>query len=302
MKAPLRHTIVHARNRGVGARALGDNELVALVLGSGCASAASWQSRTGCCRARRPARPGPAGLRELARCRDRGRPRVAGCRRGRARRRTLRIAGARLQFGRPSRGGVSAAGLRGAPSSSSASCCSTQASRAPDGGPHGRHVELEHRSRARSSARRCWAAPRRSWCFTTIRPAIRRRARTTWTMTRRLVAAGEMMGIDVVDHIILGDMRYCSFKEMGRFDVAHSLFRLLLRHLRRHGARRDARRRPAARRPEARARQPRRSGFDVSAVRVLRAGVSATRFTVHEHGEDQPQHRMHEHARSRPST
>jgi DNA repair protein RadC len=35
-------------------------------------------------------------------------------------------------------------------------------------------------------------------------------------MTRRLVAAGVLMGIDVVDHIILGDVRYCSFKEMGQ--------------------------------------------------------------------------------------
>src|SRR5207237_6384650 len=32
------------------------------------------------------------------------------------------------------------------------------------------------------------------------------------------------------------------------------------------------------------------SGFDVSAVRVLRAGVSATRFTVHEHGGAQHDH------------
>jgi len=35
-------------------------------------------------------------------------------------------------------------------------------------------------------------------------------------MTRRLVAGGVLMGIDVVDHIILGDVRYCSFKEMGQ--------------------------------------------------------------------------------------
>ena len=34
-------------------------------------------------------------------------------------------------------------------------------------------------------------------------------------LTRRLVAAGVLMGIDVVDHIVLGDVRYCSFKEMG---------------------------------------------------------------------------------------
>ncbi|MSO30876.1 MAG: hypothetical protein EXQ48_08035 [Acidobacteria bacterium] len=35
-------------------------------------------------------------------------------------------------------------------------------------------------------------------------------------MPRRLVAAGGLMGIDVVDHIILGDVRHCSFKEMGQ--------------------------------------------------------------------------------------
>jgi len=35
-------------------------------------------------------------------------------------------------------------------------------------------------------------------------------------LTRRLAAAGTLMGIDVVDHIILGDVRYCSFKEMGK--------------------------------------------------------------------------------------
>lgn len=34
-------------------------------------------------------------------------------------------------------------------------------------------------------------------------------------LTRRLAAAGVLMGIDVVDHIILGDVRYCSLKEMG---------------------------------------------------------------------------------------
>ena len=34
-------------------------------------------------------------------------------------------------------------------------------------------------------------------------------------LTRRLAAAGTLMGIDLVDHIILGDVRYCSFKEMA---------------------------------------------------------------------------------------
>ena len=35
-------------------------------------------------------------------------------------------------------------------------------------------------------------------------------------LTRRLTAAGVVMGIDVVYHIILGDVRYWSFKEMGQ--------------------------------------------------------------------------------------
>ncbi len=33
-------------------------------------------------------------------------------------------------------------------------------------------------------------------------------------LTRRLVAAGALIGIDVVDHVILGDARYCSIKEI----------------------------------------------------------------------------------------
>jgi len=34
-------------------------------------------------------------------------------------------------------------------------------------------------------------------------------------LTRRLAAAGALMGIDVIDHVVLGDTRYCSLKEMG---------------------------------------------------------------------------------------
>ena len=34
-------------------------------------------------------------------------------------------------------------------------------------------------------------------------------------LTRRLVAAGVLMGIDVVDHVILADARYCSMLEKG---------------------------------------------------------------------------------------
>ena len=35
-------------------------------------------------------------------------------------------------------------------------------------------------------------------------------------LTRRLAAAGVLMGIDLVDHIVLGDARYCSLKELGQ--------------------------------------------------------------------------------------
>jgi DNA repair protein RadC len=31
-----------------------------------------------------------------------------------------------------------------------------------------------------------------------------------------MIAAGALMGIDVLDHVILGDGRYCSMKESGR--------------------------------------------------------------------------------------
>ena len=34
-------------------------------------------------------------------------------------------------------------------------------------------------------------------------------------LTRRMVAAGELMGIHVIDHVVLGDGRYCSLKESG---------------------------------------------------------------------------------------
>ncbi len=34
-------------------------------------------------------------------------------------------------------------------------------------------------------------------------------------LTQRLVAAGALMGIPVLDHVVLGDGHYCSFKELG---------------------------------------------------------------------------------------
>jgi len=34
-------------------------------------------------------------------------------------------------------------------------------------------------------------------------------------LTERLIAAGALMGIDVIDHVILGDARYFSYREKG---------------------------------------------------------------------------------------
>jgi DNA repair protein RadC len=34
-------------------------------------------------------------------------------------------------------------------------------------------------------------------------------------LTRRMVAAGALMGVSVIDHVVLGDGRYCSLKESG---------------------------------------------------------------------------------------
>ena len=34
-------------------------------------------------------------------------------------------------------------------------------------------------------------------------------------ITKRLVEAGEIMGIEILDHIIVGDDRYVSLKERG---------------------------------------------------------------------------------------
>ena len=35
-------------------------------------------------------------------------------------------------------------------------------------------------------------------------------------LTRRLVDAGTLLGVDVLDHVIVGDGRYYSFKEGAR--------------------------------------------------------------------------------------
>lgn len=34
-------------------------------------------------------------------------------------------------------------------------------------------------------------------------------------LTRRLVDPGKLIGVDVLDHIVIGDGRYVSFRELG---------------------------------------------------------------------------------------
>lgn len=34
-------------------------------------------------------------------------------------------------------------------------------------------------------------------------------------LTRRLIDAGRLIGVDVLDHIVIGDGRYVSFREVG---------------------------------------------------------------------------------------
>ena len=41
-------------------------------------------------------------------------------------------------------------------------------------------------------------------------------SRDDLALTRRLVTAGDLVGIDVIDHLILADSRYASLKELGR--------------------------------------------------------------------------------------
>jgi len=36
-------------------------------------------------------------------------------------------------------------------------------------------------------------------------------------LTKRLTEAGEIMGIDVLDHVIIGDRKYLSLKREGLF-------------------------------------------------------------------------------------
>jgi DNA repair protein RadC len=38
-------------------------------------------------------------------------------------------------------------------------------------------------------------------------------------VTQRLIQASELMGIELLDHVITGDARYSSFRESGRLRI-----------------------------------------------------------------------------------
>ena len=79
------------------------------------------------------------------------------------------------------------------------------------------------RIRATSSERRCW--PRRPRGGVSQSPVGRPAAERADRFTRRqLFAAGEMMGIEVMDHIILGDDEV--FQLQGRGEAVKVLLRL----------------------------------------------------------------------------
>jgi DNA repair protein RadC len=42
-------------------------------------------------------------------------------------------------------------------------------------------------------------------------------------LNRRLVQAGELIGISVLDHLVIGDGKYVSFVDQGLMESAHSL-------------------------------------------------------------------------------
>ena len=205
-----------------GTAALGDNELVALVLGSGCRRAGALRWPTSCCDAR-------GGLHGLARstCERSGAGRRASVRRRRrrssprwnwdaGRSRTHRARASSCER-RATRQRICCRHSDRGRSSSSASCCSTPSTGccAPRWWRSGtlNATVVEPRDVFREAMLGAAAAVVVFHNHPSGDPSP---SPDDVELTRRLAAAGALMGIDVVDHIVLGDARYCSFKEMGR--------------------------------------------------------------------------------------
>ncbi len=204
-----------------GARALGDAELLAILLRTGRPGASAIEvAREILTRDRRAARasPGPARRGSCARGSARPRrrrssppPRSGGAWRG------TTPSSAPSSARRPpsratSRCATACATRRSwAPSTSTpATACSPSASStvAPSTAPRS--------SRGRSSRRGCCTAPAAWSSSTPIPPATRARAPEDLAFTRRLAEGGELVGVRLVDHLILGGVgRWVSLRERG---------------------------------------------------------------------------------------
>jgi len=205
----------------LGAPTLGDNELVALVIGSGRQHVDALAVANGLLTAR-------GGLHGLARSTPADLTRVSGI--GRVKAAQLLAA---LEMGRRTLAHAPAARLRlGAPHDAAAYLLPTFGSRPVE---HFGVVLLDSRHRvirttvlAIGTLNTTIVEPR-----DVFREAVLESASAIVVfhnhpsgdpspsaddveLTRRLAGAGVLMGIDVIDHVILGDARYCSFRQLGK--------------------------------------------------------------------------------------
>jgi DNA repair protein RadC len=205
--------------RHLGAAALGDNELVALVLGSGSRQGGALSLANAVLAAF-------GGLPGLRRCTVDELRRIAGIGGARAaqivaalelgRRSLVRRAGARLQIRGPREAAVYLMPRFGSPALEQFGIVLLDA----------RHRVLRTAVLAIGTQNSCAVEPRDVFreaaiggaaaivIFHTHPSGDPTPSPDDVDVTRRMVAAGVLMGIDVVDHLIIGESRYCSLREI----------------------------------------------------------------------------------------
>jgi DNA repair protein RadC len=205
--------------RHLGAAALGDNELVALVLGSG-------SRRGGALSLANAVLAAFGGLPGLRRCTVDELRRIAGIGGARAaqivaalelgRRSLIRRAGARLQIRGPREAAVYLMPRFGSPALEQFGIVLLD----------GRHRVLRTAVLAIGTQNSCAVEPRDVFreaaiggataivIFHTHPSGDPTPSPDDVDVTRRMVAAGVLMGIEVVDHLIIGESRYCSMREI----------------------------------------------------------------------------------------
>ena len=222
MKAVATHDRPREKLQRLGAAALGDNELLAIVLGHGRSRASALDMANAVLET-------TDGAHGLVRTRYDDLCAIPGIGHARAAQILAAVELGRRTLTRPlrervqivnarCRGRVPAAAIR----QPAGRAVRDRAARheAPgdsDARAVGRHARRQHRPSARSvrRGRRCGAAA--LVLFHNHPSGDPRPSPDDVELTRRLAAAGVLMGIDVIDHVILADVRYYSFKEEGRF-------------------------------------------------------------------------------------